>query len=373
MLNQAMCKRSFIAILALAILAIPARAEPPKREAFEVGVDNALKYLANAQSNDGSWTSGRAFGGAGFNQGGSRDPAITALCVMAFLSAGHVPGEGTYGSVIEKGVRFVSASQQRNGLFAGGQFGMTTMYSHGICTLMVAEVIGLMPDRREAAHLRKQLEDGVKLIRSAQFRGGDRDGGWRYQWQPVDADLSVTAWQIMALRAAKNVGCDIPPETVERAVGYVKRCYDPAVGGYRYTTNSRVTVPCTGAGILSMELCGKEYHASAESQKAGAYLLRKETILKQEQAHFFYGIYYTSQGMFQIGGQYWKVYRQVLHYLLLNQYRPQAGGFWTSRSPDDASAGVNYCTAMAVLALTVEYRFLPIYQRGEEEEERREK
>src|SRR5262245_42579302 len=292
---------------------------------------------------------------------------------MAFLSAGHGPGEGPYGTIIEKGVRYVMASQQRNGLFGGNNFGMTTMYSHGICTLMVAEVIGLMPDRREAASLRKQLEDGVKLIRHAQSRQGDRDGGWRYQPAPGDADMSVTAWQIMALRAAKNVGCDIPPETVERAVGYVKRCYDPAVGGYRYTTSSRVTVPCTGAGILSMELCGKEYHASAESLKAGTYLLQKDKILKQDYPHFFYGIYYTSQGMFQIGGQYWKLYRQVLHLLLLNDYRPQPGGFWTSRSPDDASAGVNYCTAMAVLALTVEYRFLPIYQRGEEEEERGEK
>jgi len=30
----------------------------------------------------------------------------------------------------------------------------------------------------------------------------------------------------------------------------------------------------------------------------------------------------------------------------------------------------NYGTAMAVLALAVEYRYLPIYQRGEEPEER---
>ena len=29
----------------------------------------------------------------------------------------------------------------------------------------------------------------------------------------------------------------------------------------------------------------------------------------------------------------------------------------------DASGARNYCTAMAVLALTVEYRYLPIYQR----------
>ena len=48
----------------------------------------------------------------------------------------------------------------------------------------------------------------------------------------------------------------------------------------------------------------------------------------------------------------------------------QAGGFWTGVSNDDKMAGTNYCTAMAVLSLTVEYRFLPIYQRGEEPEER---
>ncbi len=32
----------------------------------------------------------------------------------------------------------------------------------------------------------------------------------------------------------------------------------------------------------------------------------------------------------------------------------------------DGSYGPNYCTAMCVLALTVEYRYLPIYQRDEE-------
>ena len=38
--------------------------------------------------------------------------------------------------------------------------------------------------------------------------------------------------------------------------------------------------------------------------------------------------------------------------------------------PNRANYGPNYCTAMAVLALTVEYRFLPIYQRVEEPAEK---
>src|SRR5215207_3968292 len=169
-------------LLALLALAIPARAEPRKREAFEVAVDRALKRLAENQNADGSWNGG--FGG-GF-RGGNRDPSVSALCVMAFLSAGHVPGEGPYAEVIEKGVRFVCSQQQRNGVFASGTFGNSVMYSHGICTLMVAEVIGLMPDRREAAQLRQQLVSAVELIRKAQSRRVGEQG-WRYTILPTDA------------------------------------------------------------------------------------------------------------------------------------------------------------------------------------------
>lgn len=366
----------------LVALAGPARAEPPKREAFEVAVDNALAYLANAQNPDGSWNSG-AFGRGGFGAGGgNRDPAISALSVMAFLSAGNVPGEGKYGPVIEKGVRFVCAQQQGNGVFAG------TMYSHGICTLMMAEVIGLLPDRAQAADLRKRLEGAVKLIKMAQAnRGGPNDGGWRYQPQPGEADMSVTAWQVMALRAAKNVGCDVSPTVIDRAVEYVKRSRDRGqTGGYCYTPFGHVTLACTGAAVLSLELCGKEYHRSTESLAAADFItqqlvaaagggnqggMRNAAHFRQQQ-HFFYGVYYTSQAMFQIGGKYWEWYRSYLHWLLLSAEanRQQPSGFWNAVSGDDQMAGVNYCTAMAVLSLTVEYRFLPIYQRGEEPEER---
>ena len=44
----------------------------------------------------------------------------------------------------------------------------------------------------------------------------------------------------------------------------------------------------------------------------------------------------------------------------------QTDGSWLG-SGYDANFGPNYSTAMAVLALTVEYRYLPIYQRDEGE------
>jgi hypothetical protein len=241
---------------------------------------------------------------------------------------------------------------------------------------MVAEVVGLMPDRGEAAELRKRLEAAVKLIRYAQAKNGNTRGGWRYSIEPRDADISVTGWQVMALRAAKNVGCDVPPVTIADAVDYIKRSRSPD-GGYRYVLGGPTTVPCTAASVLSLELAGKEYHGSRESFDAAQYIIdriapRGQANFRGGQNHFFYGVYYTAQAMFQIGGDYWKWYRTYLHWLLLHPqgYPQQPSGMWTGVSNDDHQAGVNYSTAMAVLALTVEYRFLPIYQRGEEPDER---
>jgi hypothetical protein len=50
---------------------------------------------------------------------------------------------------------------------------------------------------------------------------------------------------------------------------------------------------------------------------------------------------------------------------------PNIDGAWgNQRAVGDYQYGQAYATAMAILALTVEYRYLPIYQRFEEPLER---
>jgi hypothetical protein len=360
-----------IAVLLLAPLA-PAAEPPAQRTPADDAIDNALRFLQRQQEDDGSWRAGRI----------GRDPAITSLAVMAFLSAGHVPGEGPYGDTVEKGVRWVLQAQQANGLITSN--GNQEMYEQGISTLMLAEVVG-MTQGPLADEVRKRLEKAVKVILIAQrTRGVDR-GGWRYRVASTgfgngeDSDISVTGWQIMALRAAKNVGCDVPPDVIDQAVEYVKRCHDSSTGGFRYTVHGRPTVPCTGTSILGLELCGKERHHSEEALRGGTYLLRYPP--RWGTPHFFYSVYYCSQAMFQLGGvkqaapgeagdavtnvdNFWKAFRpHLLEVLLTHQ---QSNGCWVGGDFDGQAYGPNYCTAMAVLALTVEYRYLPIYQRGEE-------
>ena len=344
----------FLLAIAIALLIVCAASagDKPEREVFDDAIDRGLEYLSSHQGPDGSCSSRSG-----------RDPAVTSLAIMAYLSAGHVPGEGKYGTTVEKGIKFV-LDQQRNGVFSGQFQGQMEMYQHGICTLMVAEVVGMIADRREAKRLRGRLELAIATILKAQVRRGEDRGGWRYTTRSIDSDISVTGWQLMALRAAKNVGCDIPAEQIDQAIDYINRCHDSLTGGYRYQRFGGVTIPCTGTSVLALELTSKEHHGSQEALKAGSYLLKNP--LNPRQRHFFYGIYYTSQATFQLGDNYWTIYRKNLHDLLLRQNPPKAAGFWSGWGWDDSDFGPNYCTAMAILALAVEYRFLPIYQRNEE-------
>jgi hypothetical protein len=272
---------------------------------------------------------------------------------MAFLSAGHVPGEGPFGDTVEKGVRWVVAAARNDGLIASDS--QQEMYHHGICTLMLAEVAGMTNDHL-GAELRNKLEKAVAVILRAQRTSGRDAGGWRYQARGSDSDLSVTGWQVMALRAAKNLGCDVPSGAIEGAIQYINRCHDSRSGGYFYQPGTALSVACTGTGVLALEICGKEQHGGADLQRAGSYVLNNPPWKAR---HPFYGIYYCTQAMYQLGDNYWNVYRPQLHEALLRIQR--TNGSW-----DGESIGPDYGTAMAVLALTVDYGFLPIYQRGEE-------
>ncbi len=343
-------------VLVVVLLPTPARTQPLlKKTPVDESIDKALEFLANTQNKtDGSWTSGRS----------GRSVAVTSLCVMAFLSAGHVPGEGKYAKNIESGIRWVLSMQQPNGLLAND--GGHEMYHHGIATLMLAEVCGMV-DKELAKEVKRAVEKGIAVILKAQRTDEVHGGGWRYRIEHVGgSDISVTGWQVMALRAARNLGCDVPAEVIDRAIAFIKRCQETRTGAFRYMPYQFTTVPCTGTSILALELCGKNEHKSPAVLAGAAYLIRNDNLPRWNSGHFFYGIYYGAQATFQVGGNYWKTYRTRLHQVLLRNQ--SSTGSWLGGN--ESTYGANYCTSMAVLALTVEYRFLPIYQRGEEPNEK---
>lgn len=307
----------------------------------------ALKLLAREQRPSGAWVT----------RGNAESAAITALAVMAFMAAGNVPSEGPYAQRMQAAIRWIIRCQKPTGLIVN-QSGRGPMYSHGICSLMLAEVVGMLPEDLEV-EVRQALREAIRLILAAQqvSKASKYDGGWRYQITSEDSDLSVTGWQLLALRAAKNVGCDVPAENIDRAIRYVKKCSVPGNQGFGYQNGSGPTPTRTGTGILALEVCGE--HHCPEVLGGGEYLLRNP--LREHDAFFYYGAYYCTVGLFKLGGDYWERSYQRLYETLLRLQN--FDGSWPVGHSGEQTAGRIYSTTMSVLALAVEYRYLPIYQR----------
>ena len=276
---------------------------------------------------------------------------------MSFLASGHTPGEGPNGEAINRGVQFVVDHQDANGLLIDRR-GHGPMYDHGISTLMLAEVSGMVPERQSAA-TRKALERAIRLILMSQSvkKPPSQRGGWRYLPESADSDLSVTGWQLLALRAAKDIGCDVPAENIDLAIAYVKQCSPRGGRGFGYQPGNAATPVLTGTGLLALQVCGQE--DCAEVHRAAEYLAFRP--LRYRDMWYFYGVYYTTIGMYKRGGDDWKNARPLLFQELLNNQSPD--GSWQAGNASEMPWGRNYCTAMAVLALSVEYEYLPIYQR----------
>jgi hypothetical protein len=251
----------------------------------------------------------------------------------------------------------------------------TATYNHAIAGLMLGEVYGHVSGARAKA-VKKGIQNALQYTRSIQTRTKDNpfdNGGWRYlRVKPgePDSDLSVTAWQLMFYRSAKNAEFAVPQQYVEEALGYVRKCWDPREGTFAYarlnndefwTSGGRAM---TGAGILSLSLGGQ--HQTQIAKEAGEWLLARPYRRFGEAMggndRYFYSCYYCSQAAMQLGGRYWAGIFPPLAETLLRSQKPD--GSWPMEATSgDAIFGNCYTTAMSILALTPPYQLLPVYQK----------
>jgi hypothetical protein len=337
-------------------------------ELLEPTVDRAIEYLVQNQEADGSFTA-PAVG----------QPGITSLCSLAILSSGAAPGRGEHGDTLVKAIDFVLDSQQPDGLFSfrvperkysPNTAAHAALYNHAMAGLLLTEVYGMTsPEQR--VRISKAIPPALKLTREMQTNSKRREvdrGGWKYLHRSphtiADSDLSVTAWQLMFLRSAKNAEFEVPEEYANDAVEYVKRCFDGSRREFLYgirEPNRYTSRGVVGAGIFALALGGE--HDSKEAKLAADRLLKQHfmynvPLTPYEQYH--YTIYHCSQAMFQLGESYWgKFYPTLLKTLVRAQ---QKDGSWKPARGWD-HYGKPYTTALTVLALTPPYQVLPIYQR----------
>lgn len=299
---------------------------------LESAVTGGLEYLARTQNADGSWQ----------GQNGQMS-GVVGLAMLAFLAHGDMPDESEYGQVIRRAVDYIVSNQQSNGLLAGRSTG-SAMYNHGFATLALAEVYGMIDDPRVGPALKR----AVGLIVSTQ----NARNGWRYNVGSTDADTTVSGAQMVALRAAANAGIEVPVDTIQRGVAFYRSCYCPG-GGFGYTNPGGPNHARSGIGLLVMSLSG-EYRSP--EVKATADWLFERISVEPRSGHFYYACYYCSQAMFQAGGKYWRQWNDTMTDMLITLQAQD--GSWPS-----TGAGVVCDTAFALLAMEINYGFLPIYQR----------
>ncbi|MBI2194002.1 MAG: terpene cyclase/mutase family protein [Planctomycetes bacterium] len=314
--------------------AVPSvEATPQQGEAVARG----LAFLASQQNRDGSWSSGSY----------QRHVGVTGLCLIAFLSGGHLPEEGTYASRVSEGITFLLQSTQRDGYITSED---SNMYGHGFATLCFAEVYGMSPQHPEVA---QKLRDAVSLI----VRTQKADGGWRYTPDRSGfSDLSVSVCQVQALRAARNAGMKVPKETIDQAVEFVRKCANPD-GSFRYMTQApNSSLALTAAAVTALYGAG-EYESKVLVNGVDYLRNYARFDFRRLSHYYYYAHYYAAQAMFQAGGKDWELWFPKIREDLLNKQRPEDGS-WKGDE-----VGPVYGTAMAVIILQIPCQYLPIFQR----------
>jgi hypothetical protein len=355
-----------------------------ERHQLDAMVDRALAFLASHQNSDGS-----------FQTVAIARPAVTSLCVMAFLSRGYRPGEGRYAANIESAIDYVLQFQDAESgaitpLVEGrhGFWNRAAAYTHGICGTMLADVFpytgrlqyrrgvgetdAAQVDRRRHEQLDKAVRKALSFTRSQQALPKQvfgEQGGWRYLEVSMrnDSDLSVTAWMIMFLHSAQKSGFRVPESWMKSGLRFVHHTFSKKQHGFAYVlseTNRHCTRATVGGGILCLLLGGEQ--ASPQIKEAVDWIFKHpfEPYNRSWEPgdRYHYSAFYCSQAMGLIGGPVFRdFYPGLLRVLSENQH---SDGSWDAEQfHEESTYGEVYTTALAVLALSPPYQMLETYKR----------
>ena len=307
--------------------------------------ERGLEWLSVNQKPEGNWDNG------------DNGPGITGLCVMAFLASGEDPNFGPYRDNIRRAVRSMIRTQgSSTGFFGGGGHG--SMYHHGFAMLGMSEVYGVLDedtlwDDDKSTSERRSIGESLELAVRATVTSQKNNQwkAWRYSPEANDADTSVSGAVLMGLLAARNAGVKVPDESIDAALEY-----------FRSMTTNRGEVGYSGIGgggsnnlksIAALVFAIGKRKSLAEYE---AVLERVKSNLEvDEYSYPEYYRYYTAQALFQGDFESWNKWNLKTARQLKDQ-QSDDGSFQSQHGPA-------YGTSMSLLALALNFRFLPIYER----------
>jgi len=359
-------RRVMLAVAAVAGLVAPRNAQaegplvrygdPVPRDVREM-YDAGLRFLIKTQDESGAWKDGQA------------GPGVTGMAVMALLASGEDPNHGPYREPIRKALRSMILAQNADTGFLGSGQGHDSMYQHGFGTLALAEAYGAVDDRtlwtESAAGGQKgrSLGQALELAARCAVTSAKNNplGAWRYSPDAKDADTSVSGAVLMGLLAARNAGVEVPDEAIDRAIKYFASMTGPN-GQLGYSGGAGGgSDAVTSIGVLVFAIAGQK--ALPQYPKALSYLKGRSASREQQgmEGYPTYTRYYRAQALFQGDVEAWEKWNAGL-VKELKTMQAKDGSF-SGFAGRGGGFGGTVDTALALLSLAVNYKFLPVYER----------
>ena len=332
--------------------------DPVPRDVREI-YDAGLRHLLKTQDASGAWKS----------QHGT--PAPTGMALMVLLASGEDPNFGPYRAPIRRAIRALINEQDGAVGYIGGEGGNPSMYHHGFAMLSLAEAYGVVDDRGlwteagaaagkgKGRSIGKALELAVRAAVTANKK--NPTGGWHYGPEMPSADTSVSGAVLMGLLAARNCGIEVPDETIDRAIKY----YVSMTGGNGNVGYSggagNGTEATTSIGVLVYSIARRQALPQYKSAKAylekasagGAVAGNRMGGIRGQGSSYEH--YYRAQALFQCDVATWEKWNAGF-VKTLKASQAKDGSF-------TMSYGTDVDTPLALLALAVNYKFLPVYER----------
>ena len=335
----------------------------------EAAVSRGLRWLAQVQNRDGSWSLGDYKNS--HKPGNQGDVAGTSLALLPFLGAGQTHETGVYRKTVAKGLAWLLEGQEANGDLRINFPGQAGMYAHGQASIVLCEAFAMTGDQR----FKEPAQKAIRFIEQAQHG----QGGWRYRLKQA-GDTSVLGWQLMALQSARagNLGLSVDPATLKLSDYFL----DQATYRGRSRRGNIVNMP-TGS-LYTYQPRGGNPTASmtAEAILCRMYLgwtkddprvieairwLVEHNMPTDRDKNIYYW-YYATQVMHHFGGEVWELWNRRMREILVSGQSTSGryAGSWNPKGYEWGSQGGRiYVTSLSVCTLEVYYRHLPIFKQIE--------
>ena len=332
----------------------------------EEAVVKSLRWLKKQQNGNGSWGEGQF------------RASMTGISLLAYLAHCETPLSEEFGENVLKGISFLVDLGMKNPVISEQPALKEICYDHAVATYALCEAYTFCKqmDIPSIANLEKVVIKAVDKILDNQ----NVDGGWAYNYNTkagAHTDLSVTGWNVQALKAAEHGG--IKPtkgdirSTLRKASSYVRKNVMPD-GKFAYKENGNMPrSSLVGVGVLSLQMTGNGSDSAA--RKGLDWIKNNVKTLQWGQGSGtenvksnLYMHYYCVQAAMNRGGDVWKAYNRAFRDSTLGaqasdgSFMPNGfggpGGVVQTSQNRHANDRI-YRQCLATLMLEVYYRFLP--------------